>query len=88
MSKIYATAQDFTDRELTILGETSEGFDSGRLFNHCWATGLILYDDGWNPGFRWVDGVDDPETPEWAKLWGLIEQLSIESGGVERGMRR
>lgn len=91
MSKVYATARDFIDRELTTLGETPEGFDSGLLFDHCWAAGLIFYDDGWDPGrklyisgagFRWVDGVDDPETPEWAKLWGLIEQLIKETPGA------
>ena len=31
MSKIYATAQDFIDRELTILGETEHRVGRGRM---------------------------------------------------------
>ena len=94
MSKTYATVRDFIEWELATICGLPDDFDHYVLAQQAAAAGLILYDDGYSDdhqsfnldraGFIWADpeGVEDPESPEWAKLWGLIETMLEETPGA------
>ena len=93
MSKKYAMAYEFVDRELIPIAGLPDDFDHHVLFWSAVEAGLILYDDGFDSvgryyglgqqGYTWAGPeVEDPESPEWAKLWGLIETMLEETPGA------
>ena len=93
MSKTYATVRDFVEWELATICGLPDDFDHHVLFWSAVDASLILYDEGFDEdrwhhyadqqGYTWVGPeVEDPESPEWAKLWGLIETMLEETPGA------